>query len=366
MATLARIAIQPVGDGPLRLEEVNIPDPEPTQVLIKQYASGICHSQIHHMHRKRKQPMMLGHESTGVVMKTGTDVRHVKEGDTVMITWLPRNAAKAKKPASFVKLNISDGVAATWEGVFTWATHILVDEQFVVNVRPDIKPDVSAIIGCAVMTGAGAVINTAKVQAGESVAVFGVGGVGLSTIAGAKKIGAKIIMGVDLDDQKLEMAIKFGATHVINASREDPVKAIHKLTVQEGKRDPFNYPVSGVDYAFDCIGIKLTMEQILRVCRTGQFGVREGGKAILVGVPQTKFELNAMDILIHEKQFTASLGGSCVPDRDFSMFVDWAHKGDLDLESMITARYALDQINDAVDDLKNGKIIGRAIIDFAL
>jgi len=310
--------------------------------------------------------MMLGHESSGVVMKTGSEVRHVKEGDMVMVTWLPRNAAKAKQPPSHVTLEVSDGTAATPEGMFTWATHILVDEQFVVKASPDIKADVSAIIGCAVMTGAGAVINTGNVQAGESVAVFGVGGVGLATIAGAKKIGAKIIIGVDLNDQKLELAKKFGATHVINASKEDPVKAIHQLTVQDGKRDPFSYPVSGVDYAFDCIGIKLTMEQIVRVCRTGQFGVREGGKAILVGVPQTKFELNAIDMLIHEKHFMASLGGSCIPDRDFPLFIDWAQKGVLDLDSMVTARYPLDQINEAINDLKNGKIFGRAIIDFSI
>ena len=108
------------------------------------------------------------------------------------------------------------------------------------------------------------------------------------------------------------------------------------------------------------------MEQVVRVCRTGQFGVREGGKAILVGVPQTKFELNAIDMLIHEKQFIASLGGSCIPDRDFSTFVEWARKGELDLESMVTARYSLDQVNEAVSDLEKGKILGRAIIDFKL
>jgi len=365
MATLARIAVQPIGDGPLRIEKVNIPDPEPSQVLIKQYASGVCHSQIHQMHFSRKQPVLLGHESTGIVMKIGSDVQRVKEGDTVIVTWMPQLASKSEKPASSVQLNVSDGIAMAWEGVFTWGTHTLVDEQFVVKVNSDIKRDVSAIIGCAVMTGAGAVLNTGNVQSDESVAVFGVGGVGLSAIVAAKMREAKMIIGVDLDDQKLEFAKRFGATHVINATLEDPVHAIRKLTIQEGTSDLFGYPVHGVDYAFDCIGVNKTIDQIIHACRSGQFGIRNGGKAILVGIPSSKVELNALDMLIHEKKFIGSLGGSCVPDRDFPLFIDWARKGILDLDSMVTTRYSLDQINEAISDLSNGKIFGRAIIDFS-
>jgi Zn-dependent alcohol dehydrogenase len=363
MTTPARVVVLPKQTSVLRIEELALPDPGPTQVVVKQFASGICHSQLHQMHRPRETPVILGHESTGVVLKTGRDVDHVREGDTVLVTWVPRNASAAGAPPVRATLEVSDGVAQS-ENVFTWADHTLADQQYVVKVDPSIPTDVTSIIGCAVMTGAGAVINTARVQPGQSVAIFGVGGVGLSAVVGARVAGANPIIAVDLDDEKLEFARRFGATHGINAGRENPVEAIHALTVRDGAFTIFQTPVSGVDFAFDCIGIRTTMEQIVPACRTGHFGARDGGTAVLVGVPSTPVELNAIDVLLHEKHFIGSIGGSCAPDRDFPRFLEWLETGELDLAAMVTRRYRLEQINEATDALGRGAIAGRAILEF--
>jgi Zn-dependent alcohol dehydrogenase len=363
MGTPARVVVLPQATSKLRIEHLELPDPGPTQVVVKLFASGICHSQLHQMHRERQSPVILGHEATGVVQKTGSAVDHVKEGDVVLVTWVPRNAIAAAAPPVRATLQVSDGLAQS-ENVFTWADHTIADQQFVVKVDPSIAKDVTSIIGCAVMTGAGAVINTAAVQPGQSVAVFGVGGVGLSAIVGAKVAGANPIIAVDLDDAKLEFARQFGATHGINASRQDPVEAIHALTARPDQFTIFQTPVSGVDFAFDCIGIRKTMEQIVPACRTGHFGARDGGTAVLVGVPSTNVELNAMDVLLHEKHFIGSIGGSCAPDRDFPRFLEWQHNGDLNLDAMVTQRFSIDEINEAAAALEQGKIRGRAILEF--
>jgi Zn-dependent alcohol dehydrogenase len=363
MGTAARVAILPQDSAILRIEEVNLPDPGPTQVVVKQYASGICHSQLHQIHSPRRGAVVLGHESTGVILKTGENVSHVKEGDTVLVTWVPRDIDNAASFPTRSRIDISDGQARS-ENVFTWADHTIVDEQYVVKADPEIKKDVTSIIGCAVMTGAGAAINTAGVKPGQTVAIFGVGGVGLSAVVGAKKAGAKMIIAIDLDDDKLAFAKQFGATHVINAKKDEPVAAIHALTPREGEFSLFGGPVTGVDFAFDCIGIRQTMEQIVPAVRGCHIGVHNGGTAVLVGVPQTPVELNAVDVLINEKKFIGSIGGTCAPDRDFPTFLKWHKDGDLDLEAMVTKRYTLDQINEAVAALEKGEIAGRAIIEF--
>lgn len=363
MGTPANVVVLPQDTATLRIEQLDLPDPGPTQVVVKEYASGICHSQLHQMHRPRTSPVVLGHEATGVVLKTGSDVSHVKEGDTVLVTWVPRNVEAAGSPPLTAELQVSDGLAIS-ENVFTWADHTLCDQQYVVKVDPNIRKDVTAIIGCAVMTGAGAVINTANVQAGQSVVVFGVGGVGLSAVVGAKIAGADPIIAVDLDDSKLAFAKAFGATHGINASSVDPVEAIHAMTQKSDQFTIFKAPVSGADFAFDCIGIRTTMEQIVPACRSGHFGAGPGGMAVLVGVPSTPVELDALDVLINEKQFIGSIGGSCAPDRDFPRFLEWYDNGDLDLDQLVTARYRIEQINEATDALQAGEIQGRAIMEF--
>ena len=362
MPTSARVVVLPQERAPLRVEDIEIPDPSPTQVVVKQYASGICHSQLHQMHNPRRGPTLLGHESTGIVLKAGSAVSHVEEGDTVLVTWVPRDSASISERPVNATLTTSLGDAVS-QNVFTWADHTIADQQFVVKADPDIAKDVTSIIGCAVMTGAGAALNTVDIKRGDSVAVFGVGGVGLSAIVGAKFRGADPIIAVDLDEDKLEFAKRFGATHGINASDVNPVEAIHEMTSHDG----FSIggrPITGVDFAFDCIGLKVTMEQIVPAVRPGRFGARQGGTAVLVGVPQTTVELNAGEILGSEKQFRGSIGGSCCPDRDFPQFLDWHKSGRLDLESLVTERYHIDDINEATTALEEGKIAGRSILEF--
>lgn len=363
MGTPARVVVLPKDPGPLQVQDIDIPDPGPTQVVVQQYSSGVCHSQLHQMHRPRETPVVLGHEATGIVVKKGRQIDHVDEGDTVLVTWVPRDAAHTATPPAPTTLEVGGGTA-TCQNVFTWADHTLAEGQFVVKAKPDIAKDVTSIIGCAVMTGAGAVLNTANVQKGDSVAIFGVGGVGLSAVVGAKMRGADPIIAVDLDDEKLEFAKKFGATHGINASDGQAVQAIHEMTARADQFDFTGRPVTGVDFAFDCIGHKVTMQQIVPACRGGHFGACQGGTAVLVGIPAEPVELNALAMVIMEKQFRGSIGGSCSPDRDFPMFLDWHAKGDLDLEAMVTARYTIDEINEATTALEEGKISGRAILEF--
>ena len=364
MPTPARVIVLPADDGPLKVVDVELPDPAPHQVIVKQYASGVCHSQLHQMHTPRQSPVVLGHESTGIVLQIGSAVTHVKEGDTVMVTWVPRDANAATRDPDSAELKLADGSTAVSQNVFTWADTTIADEQFVVKVDANIEKEVTSIIGCAVMTGAGAVENTAAVKEGDSVAIFGVGGVGLSAVVAAKKLGANPIIAIDLDDEKLAFAKEFGATHTINAGATDPVAAIKALTTHPDRSTMFEGPVSGADFVFDCIGLKQTMEQIVPAVRSGHFGAEPGGTAVLVGVPMTSVELNATDMLINEKKFIGSIGGSCSPDRDFSKYLEWYAEGSLNLDAMVTARYSIDDINEATRALAAGEIAGRAILVF--
>lgn len=365
MPTDARVVVAPAkARTPLRVEEVRLPDPGAHQVVVRQFASGICHSQLHQMHRDKPADIVLGHESTGVVVAAGGEVTHVKEGDLVMVTWVTRSRREAARPPEPALLTLGDGSTIRAPGAYTWATALLVDAQYVVKVPSDIKTDVTAIIGCAVMTGAGAVIHTAGVRKGDSVAVFGVGGVGLSAVAAAAAVGADPIIAVDLDPAKLEFAKKFGATVGVNAADSDPVNRIRELTRSATETNAAGVPVAGVDFSFDCIGVRTTMEQIVPAVRPGVLGRRKGGMAVLVGIPQTPVELNAGEIVGGEKSFVGSLAGSCSPDEDFPTFLRWYAEGKLDLDALVTARYSIDQIQEACDALEAGKIAGRSILVF--
>ncbi len=341
---------------PLAVEEVESPPIGPDEVLVKQFASGICHSQLHQiLNPTNPMPMIMGHESTGVVVAKGRNVTHVKEGDHVMVTWIPRDGDENWP-------NIRpQGVYVNWRGqqaksgnVYTWAEATQAHHQYVVKMPKEFATDVTAIIGCAVMTGAGAVMNTAKVKRGDSVAVLGVGGVGLSSVAAAAALGANPVIAVDLDEAKLEFARKFGATHGVNASSGDPVEAIKKLTS------------GGVDFAFDTIGAPKTQVQIAQATRPGIGGVREGGTAVLVGIPQAEVTVDLWRTLVAQARiYRSSLGGSSRPDRDFPIFLDWFKRGQLKLNDLVTKKYTLDQINEGVHDLERGRIFGRSIMEFA-
>lgn len=365
MPTDARVVVisQEPGAG---LEVLNavLPDPAGHQVVVKQFASGICHSQLHTIHNPRVSPQVLGHESTGEVVAVGPDVTDLMPGDTVMVTWVPKDQAHARRQGGPLRLDLPDGRTATSINVFTWATHTIADEMFVVKVPDGIDMEATCIIGCAVITGAGAVLHTAGVKAADSVAIFGVGGVGLSAVAAAKFVGADPVIAVDLSEDKLDLAKRFGATHGVNASHGDPVEEIRSLTTDQNRFDILRQPLRGVDFAFDCIGHQVTMEQIHQATHAGEFGQSPGGTAVLVGVPQSNVELETMHLFIGERAFISSLGGSCEPAADFPRFLQWHADGDLDLDSLVTQRYGIDDIGQAVEDLENGRTAGRSILVF--
>ena len=347
-----RAGLQFEVDGPIEVVEMDIPDdPMPNQALVKMFSSGICHSHLHQMHNPDiARPLALGHEGTGVVSKIGSDVNHLNEGDVVIVTWVRRSMPKgpslvANNGATYRKQEVTDSI-------YTQAEDVLIDADYVVPISKDDPTDVSCIVGCAVLTGAGAVINTAKVQEGETVAVFGVGGVGLCAVQAAAISGANQVIAVDLDDAKLELAKEFGATHVINAGKTNPVEAIVDLTQ------------GGVDYAFDAIGVKATNEQILPSTRPGGFGADNlGGTAILIGLPHENHEMSLppRDFVAGQRQYRGSAGAT-YPDTDFPMFLQWHKEGKFPLDKLITRRYPLNEIDDAYKALQAGEILGRSIL----
>jgi Zn-dependent alcohol dehydrogenase len=363
MSTKSRAAIFVEQNKPLIIDEVEFPDPGPDQVLVKLFSSGICHSQIHTMQRPvrpgHRLPALLGHESTGVVVSKGREVKHVKEGDHVITTWVDRDNSTTTQRLVSHALNDRAQYTALWKGkevmhsAATWAEHALAQERVVLQMPSDVPTDVTAIIGCAVMTGAGAILNTLNVRPGESVAVFGAGGIGLCAIAAAAIVDAYPIVAVDVIEDKLAFARRFGATHTVNAREVDPVKAIQDLTN------------GGVDYALDAIGMPETQEQILRAVRAGYSGLNRGGTALLIGLTPAGAKV-ALDtsLFAGSRSFTRTSGGDCCPDRDFPLFIRWYREGKLKLNELVTDRYKLDQINKAVDDLENGRILGRGILTY--
>ncbi len=365
MPTDARVVVIPQEEGAApEVVDIALPDPTGHDVVVRQFASGICHSQLHTIHNPRVAPQVLGHESTGEVVAVGDEVAALAPGDTVMVTWVPKDQNHARRRGGARRLELPDGRTAATINVFTWATHTIADEMFVVKVPDGIDLQATCIIGCAVITGAGAVLHTAGVREGDSVAIFGVGGVGLSAVAAAAFVGADPIIAVDLQEEKLAFAKRFGATHGVNASHSDPVEEIRSLTTDESRFDILRQPLRGVDFAFDCIGHQITMEQIHQATHAGEFGQSTGGTAVLVGVPQQNVELDTRHMFIGERAFISSLGGSCEPGVDFPRFLQWHADGDLDLDSLVTQRYAIDDIAQAVEDLENGRIAGRSILTF--
>ena len=348
-----RAAIDVEFGQPLRIEEIELPDPNADEVLVELYASGICHSQLHQIHNAEAvRPLLLGHEATGVVVATGGNVTHVREGDRVMVTWVPRDitAEDPEVPRTRFSFNGREYGENT-PNIYTWAEHVLAHQQMVIPLANDVSVEDAAIIGCATVTGVGAVLGSAKVQPGETVAVFGVGGVGINVLAGAQIAQAGRIIAVDLVDEKLDFAREFGATDVINASEVDAVEAIRDLTN------------GGVDYAFDAIGAEVTLRQVVEAVRPGRLGASRGGTAVIVGIPQGPITLPRGLFPVGERRLIGSLGGSSHPATDYPQYVEWFRQGALPLDKMITKRYdSLDEINEGIRALEAGEIAGRSIM----
>lgn len=341
-----RIVVQDITDGPLAVREVTLPDPGPHDVLVRIHATGVCQSQLYWMHANHPDPMLFGHEGFGTVLATGSAVTHIAVGDAAMITWVPRTDGRAPARAS---IDLPDGRTAHSPNVYTWAEHALVDELYVMPLAPESSHDVVSIVGCAVVTGAGALCHAAPVKAGDTVAVFGVGGVGLSAVAAASIRGASRIVAVDLDAEKLAFAKQFGATDTIDASLTDnPAAAILELT-------------GGVDIAVDCVGHASTTVQAVDSVRAGRVGGPHGGTAVLVGLPKGPTELNLAGLIGGQKRLVGTSAGGCRQDH-IDTFLDWHTDGLLDLDALVTNRYTLDEIDRAVADLAAGQVLGRAIV----
>ncbi len=363
MSTKGRAAIFVEPRKPLVVDEVEFPDPGPDQVLVRIFASGVCHSQLHTMQRPARPghrlPALLGHEATGVVVAKGREVKHIKEGDHAITTWVDRDNSTTNQPLVMHALNDRAQYQARWNGkeimhsAATWAEYALASERVVLPMPAELPTDVTAIVGCAVMTGAGAIVNTLQVHPGQSVAVIGAGGIGLCAIAAAAIVAAYPIIAVDVNPDKLAFARRFGATHVIHGNDVETVQAIKDLTG------------GGTDYAIDAVGLPQTQEQILRAVRPGYSGMNRGGTALLIGItpPDAKATLDT-SLFAGNRSFTRTSGGDCKPERDFPIFLRWYREDKLKLDELITNRYKLEQINQAVEDLEHGRILGRGILTF--
>ncbi|MEZ5651287.1 MAG: zinc-binding dehydrogenase [Burkholderiaceae bacterium] len=356
MSTNANIVVQFEKDGELRFAEIRLGDPGPHQVIVKMLATGLCQSQIYWMHRERTDPVLFGHEGYGVATGVGSDVSGIREGDPVLVTWIPRRDPSGRQ-AQVATAEVSPGVIGRSPNVYTWADHCMVDELYVRPIRGPAHDPLMSIIGCAVITGAGAVLNAAETRKGESVAVFGVGGVGLSAVAAARVAGAERIVAVDLDDDKLALARRFGATDGINSRHGDPAGAILRLGPVRCGCHP------GVDVAIDCVAIPEVTLQALASLRQGRLGIERGGRCMVVGIPKQPFAVDTADLMMKEKSLVGVLGGSA-PQERIDDFIDWYRDGVLDLEALVTDRFRFDQIPAAADALARGQIVGRAIAIF--
>ncbi len=331
---------------PLKLEELEVSDPNFGQVLVKILATGICHKQIEEIQGHRGPdpflPHTLGHEGSGIVEKIGPGVTKVKSGDYVALSWIKGSGIQSKTP---IYMKGGEKVNAGW--ITTFQEYTVCSENRVTKISQDIKPAAAALLGCAVSTGLGAVINHAKVEFGSTVAIFGAGGIGLNIIQGAALMNASKIIVVDASDKKRNISMQFGATNFISTKGKDVVKKIKKLT--DGK---------GVDYSFESVGKIETMELAYRT-------TNDDGLVSLVGVPPSgkKLSIDPFDIFHGGKRLTGCLGGKTFPDRDFPRFIELYKRGKLKIDELITHRFKLNQINDSIKKILDGEV-GRAIIEF--
>ena len=269
-----------------------------------------------------------------------------------MISWMPYGADKNTE-----YLKWCDSVQ--WRGnklktlIFTWSEISIMHSQFVSKMDIGFEKYNTSILGCAGIAGYGTVLNTVEIKPDNSVAIFGVGGLGLLAINAAKKLNANPIIAIDLDDEKLKFSKKFGASHTINSRGVNPVEAIKKISDK------------GVDFVFDMVGSAEIREQTILASKDGVVGFSGGGTTILVGFPDSSSEFNPRSILMGQRTYIGSRGGACIPKRDFPDFYSDYKKRILLLDEVVTRRIKMDEINEALNDLKNGKVLGRIIIEIS-
>jgi S-(hydroxymethyl)glutathione dehydrogenase/alcohol dehydrogenase len=345
MKGLAAILVQQ--KAPLALEEIEIPRPKLGQVLVQLLTSGICGSQIGEIDGvkgpDRFLPHLLGHEGTGMVLECGEGVRTVQSGDKVVLHWRKGAGLESLTPVYSSRIG---RINAGW--VTTFNEYAVVSENRVTAIPADFDPGAAALFGCAVTTAFGVINNNAHLKIGQSVAIFGAGGIGLSLVQGAAMAAAHPIIAVDLHDNRLALAERLGATHTINAADRDPEPEIRAVVGR-----------NGVDVAIDNTGSVKVIEMAYRL--TG-----DRGRTVLVGVPPKGSAAGIETLPLHfEKTLTGSHGGECRPEVDIPNYVRLCQAGKLDLRACLGKDYRLEDINQAIHDMRTGALAGRAIVRFA-
>lgn len=338
-----------------------VPDPGPGEALVRVQACGVCHTDLHYREGgiNDEYPFLLGHEAAGVVESVGPDVTSVAPGDFVVLNWRAVcgscRACKRGRPwycfathNATQPMTLEDGTPLSPAlGIGAFAEKTLVAAGQCTKVDPAASPAAAGLLGCGVMAGLGAALNTGNVGRGDSVAVIGCGGVGNAAVAGAKLAGASRIIAVDLDDRKLEWARGLGATHTVNAGTQDVVKAVQELTGG-----------NGADVVIEAVGRPETYKQA--------FYARDlAGTVVLVGVPtpEMKLELPLLDVFGRGGALKSSWYGDCLPERDFPLLIDLYLQGRLDLDAFVSERIALDDVEAAFARMERGEVL-RSVVEF--
>ena len=330
---------------PLVVAEVRLPDHlEAGQVLVRIICSGICGSQIGEIDGvkgpDRFLPHLLGHEGCGVVLAIGPGVRHVKVDDTVVLHWRKGLGIEAATPVYSWE---GQRVNAGW--VTTFSDHTIVSENRLTPVPADTDPEVAALFGCAITTGFGVVVNDARLSIGESVVVYGAGGIGLNIIQAAALVSGWPIVAVDLHDNKLELARTLGATHTINAAKEDVSAALREI-----------FGATGCDVFIDNTGKP-------SVIAMGYELTKAQGRVILVGVPRKGDTVSFYSLPLHfGRQLRGSHGGDAVPNLDIPRYLALHREGRVQFNQLVSRRFSLDEINEAIDAMRGGGVAGRCIV----
>jgi S-(hydroxymethyl)mycothiol dehydrogenase len=350
-----RGVVAPAKGAKVEVTTVLVPDPGPGEALVRVQACGVCHTDLHYREGGigNDYPYLLGHEAAGVVEAVGDDVTHVAPGDFVILNWRAVcgecRACRRGRPwycfntyNATQKMTLTDGtVLSPALGIGAFAEKTLVAAGQCTKVNPAARPEVAGLLGCGVMAGLGAAVNTAPVVRGDSVAVIGCGGVGDAAVLGAVLNGARTIIAVDIDPRKLEWARQFGATHVINSREADPVEGIRALT--QG---------NGADVVIEAIGRPETYRQA--------FYARDlAGTVVLVGVPtpDMRIELPLLDVFGRGGALKSSWYGDCLPERDFPVLIDLYLQGRLPLDKFVSETIALDAVEEAFAKMERGEVL---------
>ena len=347
--------------APVGVETVVAPDPGPGEALVRVQACGVCHTDLHYREGGINDdfPFLLGHEAAGTVEAVGPDVAEVAPGDYVILNWRAVcggscRACRRGEPwycfnthNAGQKMTLADGtVLAPALGIGAFADKTLVAAGQCTKVDPAAPAAAAGLLGCGVMAGLGAAINTGGVRRGQSVAVFGCGGVGNAAVAGARLAGAGTIVAVDVDDRKLELAKEFGATHTFNSTTGDPVEYVQSVTGG-----------FGADVCIEAVGHPEVYKQA--------FAARDlAGTVVLVGVPnpQATLELPFIEVFARGGALKSSWYGDCLPSRDFPMLIDLYLQGRLDLDRFVSETIALDAVEEAFHKMERGEVLRSVVV----